>query len=176
MSMNKIEKVTREKLEIAGYRIIDDLPNTSELSRWNNIQIDCNFSNPQLNRLINSVFPPKAPIESSQSMHEITTPLAVTDIALKSKDGKGCASDFTSSKGQTFAGFGFTNHCPFYDPTDVVEDTRETKLFACFQTSIEAADKQLGGDSVVEVARKLASTITVYNDLSQVSETKKNTS
>ena len=113
-------------------------------------------------------------VVSLQSMGDIGIALThvegETDIV--SKNGIGCASDFTASKGHAFSGLGFANHCPFFDPTDVAEDSRKTKMWAHFFLRDTSIDLQLGINSVETMARKLAQTIIVYNDLSKVSETR----
>ena len=96
------------------------------------------------------------------------------EITLQSKCGEHCASDFTSSKGTPFKGFGFTNHCPFFDPTEVEEDPRVVKLWSHFLRTEEEIAGLLKGETVETIAYKLGKTITVNNDLSKVSETKAN--
>ena len=93
---------------------------------------------------------------------------------LQSKCGEHCASDFTSSIGTPFKGFGFTNHCPFFDPTEVEEDPRPVKLWSHFLRTEETIAELLNGENVQTVARKLGTTITINNDLSKVSKTKAN--
>jgi len=89
---------------------------------------------------------------------------------LESKSGELCASDFTSSKGTSFAGFGFANHCPFFDATDVEEDSRLVKLWSYFNKDTLEISQLLCGETVDSVVTKLVRTITVYNDLSEISE------
>ena len=76
------------------------------------------------------------------------------------------ASDFTSNNGKAFCGFGFFNHCPFFDPTDVEEDTRKTKLGTYFAKSIDVVNNELttAGDkkrTVQDVAMALMRSIIV---------------
>jgi len=106
------------------------------------------------------------------SMSSVGDALPDAVMDLESKTCKGSASDFASSNGKAFSGFGLMNHCPFYDPTDVEEDSRTTKLFSHFSRTSEEIDRMLGANTVIETSRKLAKTIAVHNDLSKVSETK----
>ena len=46
-----------ERLTAVGYTTRDTLPNVREKTQWADVAVDCNFSNPQLNRLINALFP-----------------------------------------------------------------------------------------------------------------------
>jgi len=75
------------------------------------------------------------------------------------------------------SGFGFTNHCPFFDPTDVAEDNRQVKIMNHFNQTPERLDTLLQyPNSVQSMSVELSETILVYNDLSQASETKVNNS
>jgi len=106
-------------------------------------------------------------LESHLSMASLFS--AIEDT-LESKSGELCASDFTSSKGTSFAGFGFANHCPFFDATDVEEDSRLVKLWSYFNKDTLEISQLLCGETVDSVVTKLVRTITVYNDLSEISE------
>ena len=95
---------------------------------------------------------------------------AVHNANLISKNSGGSASDFTASQSTAFLGFGFSNHCPFFDPTNVSEDSRQTKLWSIFN-----AESDKDAHDIELISHALVQSITVYNDLSKVPETTKGT-
>lgn len=93
-----------------------------------------------------------------------------------SKLGDYNASDFRASQGLSFEGFGFTSHCPFFDPTDSDVNSefggRRIKLYSLFNKTCEEISTALLGETPHTIAAKLSRTIVVvYNDLSKVAET-----
>jgi len=96
-----------------------------------------------------------------------------TEKYLISKSLQIKASDFASSKGQVFMGFGLTSHYPFYDPTDVEEDTRKTKIYSHFKLSDQEISESLAleGRNTETFKNELVRLVLVYNDISSVSET-----
>ena len=90
-----------------------------------------------------------------------------------SKPGNTNFSDFRASQGLSFSGFGFTSHCPFFDPTDVDFELggRTTKLYSFFNKTADEISTDLHGETPVSIAAKLRRTVIVYNDLSKVAET-----
>ena len=49
----------RRRLVDAGYANTRRLPNTSDPTRWVNVANNCSFTDPELNEIINDVFPPQ---------------------------------------------------------------------------------------------------------------------
>ena len=90
---------------------------------------------------------------------------------VKSKMGSKNASDFASSKCNSFLGMGFSGHCPFFDPTMTAEDSRRVKLSQYFSHSNEDIDKHCRNIiNLKSVKAYLRESLVVYNDLSKVSE------
>ncbi len=55
--MDRVQSDIRVKIVAAGYRTIEDLPNTPSLKRWKKVKQECALTSQELNRLINSIFP-----------------------------------------------------------------------------------------------------------------------
>lgn len=63
--MERIPEQLRRILIQAGYNRIEHLPNNPDSTRWNDVRNDCHFSRPEMNEVINALFP--APIPSGNS-------------------------------------------------------------------------------------------------------------
>ena len=59
--MERIPHELREKLAQAGYDSVEAFPNVASRSEWSHVQVDCGFTNPQLNKVINALFPAPNP-------------------------------------------------------------------------------------------------------------------
>ena len=58
--MDRIPEALRERLIQAGYDSVESLPNEKNDLRWNNVMTQCAFSDPELNKVINALFPAPA--------------------------------------------------------------------------------------------------------------------
>jgi hypothetical protein len=59
--MEKIPENLKQCLIEMGYDAINKLPNNPDSTRWDKVQAECNFSTPQMNQVINALFPPSTP-------------------------------------------------------------------------------------------------------------------
>ncbi len=59
--MENIPDELRQVLLNAGYNLRNTLPNNAESARWAGVKADCNLTNPQLNQIINALFPEPQP-------------------------------------------------------------------------------------------------------------------
>jgi hypothetical protein len=55
-----------------------------------------------------------------------------SDQVRESKVGKSSGSDFVASLNNPFLGLGVVSHCPFFDPTNVLEYSAPSKLYDLF--------------------------------------------
>jgi hypothetical protein len=55
--MERIPQDLRQRLIQAGYDTVDALPNVRDTEDWNNVRVNCGFTDPQLNRVKNALFP-----------------------------------------------------------------------------------------------------------------------
>jgi hypothetical protein len=59
--MERIAGQLRQRLIQAGYDRIERLPNEKNDLRWNDVRSDCELSRPEMNEVINALFPAPAP-------------------------------------------------------------------------------------------------------------------
>ena len=52
-----VPKVIRDKLVANGYDSFEALPNNPESKSWADVKVDCDLSNPDINKVINAKFP-----------------------------------------------------------------------------------------------------------------------
>jgi hypothetical protein len=88
-----------------------------------------------------------------------------SDQVRESKVGKFSGSDFVASLNNPFFGLGIVSHCPFFDPTNVLEDSAPSKLYDLFHKF----DADV--NTTESFAQKLSACVVVYNDLSKIHET-----
>ena len=62
--MENIPEQLRQRLIEAGYDRVERLPNVAVRTEWASVQNDCRFSNPDLNEVINALFPVPQPGKS----------------------------------------------------------------------------------------------------------------
>ena len=57
--MDNIPEQLRQRLIQADYDRVSRLPNEKNDPRWNHVMTRCGFSDPELNKVINALFPAK---------------------------------------------------------------------------------------------------------------------
>ena len=59
--MERIPEQLRQRLVQDGYDRVERLPNIAVRTEWVDVKRDCGFSNPELNEVINALFPAPTP-------------------------------------------------------------------------------------------------------------------
>jgi hypothetical protein len=59
--MERIPQQLHQRLIQAGYDSVEALPNEKSDARWKDVRSDCHFSGPELNKVINALFPAPTP-------------------------------------------------------------------------------------------------------------------
>jgi hypothetical protein len=59
--MERIPEQLHQRLIQAGYDSVEALPNEKSDARWNNVMTRCGFNDPELNKVINALFPAPTP-------------------------------------------------------------------------------------------------------------------
>lgn len=97
-----------------------------------------------------------------------TTEQQIEPTVLETPDFQGSASDFTASKSDTKStGVGFAFYCPFFDPTDVEENTSESRLY----TNLVPSQIDMEREDVLQFKEALRNTLMITIDMTKISET-----